>query len=291
MHVPLSLRTHGAQLKPHRPVLHTAPQLPQTPHPDILQAVLQAGQQVGHEARHGPAVQHAPRHALGDQEAVALAEVPRRARVGRGRFGRRLGHGAARLLVFHRVDAAHAPVRFDQLPFVADEVAPGRFGRAGQQPAHHHRRRAQSEALDDVAHVLDPAVGDAGDPEPRREARHVEDGCRLRSTDGHDFLRDASRAGPHADPEPVRAGGDQGGGLRNGHDVSSNHVQIRVLLFDVFDHFDLKDGVALRGVEDDNVETSVRELLESILVFWPRADRGGADELLRMRKLGGERVV
>lgn len=287
VHVALRLRAHGPQLKPHTAIPHLAPQLPQTLDPDVLQTVLQAREQVGNELGHGAPVQHAPRHPLGDEEPVALTEVPGRPGV---RLLRRLRHGAG-LLVLHGVDAAHAPVRLDELALAADKVVARRLRRASKQAPHHHRARAQREALDNVSHVLDPAVGDAGDAEPGGEARHVEDGCGLGSAHGHDFLRYARRAGTHADPEPVDAGGDQGSGLRDGDDVAANHVEIWVLSLYVFDHFDLEDGIALRGIEDDDVETGVCELFQSIFILWSGADGRGADELLRVWELGGERIV
>lgn len=287
VHVALRLRTHGPQLKPHLAILHLPPQLPQTLHPDILQTVLQPREQVRHEFRHGSPVQHAPRHPLSNEEPVALAEVPGRSSVG---LLRRLGHGAG-LLVLHGVDAAHAPVRFDELTLAADKVVSRRLRRAGQQPSHHHRARTQSEALDNVSHVLDPPIGDAGDAELGREAGNVEDGCGLGSAHGHDFLRYARRAGTHADPEPVDAGSDQGSGLCDGDDVASDHVEIWVFFLYVFDHFGLEDGIALRGIEDDDVETGVCELLQSVFILWSGADGGGADELFRVWELGGERVV
>lgn len=276
VHVPLRLRTHGPQLKPHLAILDIPPQLPQTLHPDVLQTVLQAGEQVRHELRHGSPVQHAPRHPLSHEEPVALAEVPGGPGVG---LLRRLGHGAG-LLVLHGVDTAHAPVRLDELTLAANKVVSRRLRRAGQQPSHHHRARTQSETLDNVSHVLDPPVGDAGDAELGREAGHVEDGCGLGSAHGHDFLRYAGRAGTHADSEPVDTGSDQGGGLCDGDDVASDHVETRVFFLDVFDHFDLEDGIALGGVEDDDVETGVCERLQSVFILWSGADGGGADELL-----------
>jgi hypothetical protein len=43
----------------------------------------------------------------------------------------------------------------------------------------------------------------------------------------------------------------------------------------------------LGGVEDDNVETGINELLETELVLWAGTDSSGADELLGLWQLGG----
>jgi hypothetical protein len=74
-------------------------------------------------------------------------------------------------------------------------------------------------------------------------------------------------------------------------DVSANHIKLRVLLLDVLDHFDLVHAVALTAIQDDNVETSIYELLQADLVLWTSADGGRSDELLGVRELRSEREV
>ena len=67
MNIPLRLRTHRPQLKPHFAILDVSSQLSQAFDSDILQTVLQPGQQIRHEFGHRSPVQHAARDALSDK--------------------------------------------------------------------------------------------------------------------------------------------------------------------------------------------------------------------------------
>ena len=142
-----------------------------------------------------------------------------------------------------------------------------------------------------MADILDPAVGDAGDAEARRELGDAVDGGGLRAADGHDLLRDAGAAGAHADAQAVDAGGDEGGRLVPGHDVAADDVEVGVGLFDPLDHGELVLGVALAGVEDDDVEARVDEGGEAGFVGFAGSDGGGGEELFRAGDFGGEGEV
>ena len=142
-----------------------------------------------------------------------------------------------------------------------------------------------------MPHVLDAPIRDAGHAEAGGEAGYVIYGCGLRAPHGHDFLRYARGAGAHPDSEAVSSRGDEVRGLGDGDDVAGYDVEGWVVLFDVFDHVDLEDGVPLAGIQDDDVEAGVCELFQPLLVFGAGADGGGADELFAVRQLRGEWVV
>lgn len=277
MHIPLGLRAHGPQLKPHRPIPHPIPQRRQAARPDILQGMLQARQQIGYEFRNGTAIEHGARNSLRDEQTVAFGEIPRFARVA---LVRALCRHGTRFLVLHRVDAAHTPICLDELALARDEVVAGRFRRSRQETPHHDRRGAQGEALDDVADVLDAAVGDAGDAEAGRELADVVHGRGLWAADGHDLLRDAGAAAAHTDTEAVDARGDEIGGLGYRNDVAADDVEARVLLLDELDHLDLEHAVALAAVQHNNIQPRFRQRLQALAILRAGADRRGADQLL-----------
>ena len=61
--------------------------------------------------------------------------------------------------------------------------------------------------------------------------------------------------------------------------------------FDVLDHLDLEDAVALAAIQDDNVQPCISELPQPIFVLGSSTDCGCTDELLRVWEFGGEGVV
>lgn len=142
-----------------------------------------------------------------------------------------------------------------------------------------------------MAHVLDPAVRYARNAESGGELCYAVHGGSLRSSHGHDFLRDAGGAGAHAYAEAVDACADEGGGLVARHDVAADDLELGEGCFDPADHFVLVHGVALAGVEDDDVQASVYESFETLFIRLPRPDGRGGEELLRAGDFGGEGEV
>ena len=253
-------------------------------HTDVLQRVLDTGDEVGNELVDRATVQNGARNTLSDQDAIFLGEVPRGASVA----GLAAGAG---LLVFHRCNAAHSSVRLDELALVADKVFTRRLGGAGEKTAHHNGGGAHCETLDDMSDVLDTAISDAGHAEASRECGDAPHRGRLGSADGHDFLRDTGAAAAHANSQAIGTGSDEGRRLLSRNDVTADDIDLGNRLLDVLDHLSLEDAVALAAVQDDDVKTSFHEQLQSGLVLFASANRGGADQLLGLGKLGCQRVV
>jgi hypothetical protein len=313
VHVALNLGARSPQLEADSAVLHALVELREAADAGILHRVLKPRGEVGDEPADGsgvvrqspvtriadgikkdeenvvdlPPVSDGTGHTLRNEDAVALGEVPRRSSVLTLAV---VGPGAG-LLVLHGVDAAHAPVRLDQLTLPRHKGSAGRLGRAGQQTAHHDGAGAKGDALDNVSDVLDATVGDARDAVLGGEGADGMDGGRLRTADGHDLLGNAGRAATHADPEAVNTSLDQAGGLLARHDVSADNVELGVRLLDPADHLDLVHAVALGAVEDDNVEAGIDKLGQPGLVLGTGTDGSGADELLAVGGLGREREV
>ena len=74
-------------------------------------------------------------------------------------------------------------------------------------------------------------------------------------------------------------------------DVAGNDFDGWEGRLDILDHLNLKLAIALTAVQDDNIKTSVHQLLQTDLVIGPGADCSGANELLGMWEFGGQRVV
>ena len=142
-----------------------------------------------------------------------------------------------------------------------------------------------------MANVLNTTVGDARNTEASGEGADTVDGGSLGATNGHNLLGDAGRAATHADTETVDTSSDERSGLLTSHDVSANDIEARVVLLDPLDHLDLVHAVTLGAVEDDNIQTSIDEELQSLLVLGAGTNGGSAEELLAIGELGGEGKV
>lgn len=227
---------------------------------------------------------HRARDALGNEDTVTLGEVPG----GTGIAPLAVLAAIAGLLVLHGVDTAHTTVSLDELTLPRDEGGARGLGGTGEETTHHDGGGTKGETLDDVTDVLDTTVGDAGNTVLSGEAADGVDGRGLGTANGHDFLGNTGRATSHANSQTVYTSLDQGGRLFSGDDVSSDDLKLGELLLDPLDHFNLVHAVSLGAVKDDDVETSVDELLKPDFVLGSGADSGGSDELLAIGGLGGE---
>ena len=277
MNVALLLGRVRPLLEPQLAVGHHLLELGDGVGADVLESVLDAAVEVGQELKDGAFVGDRAADTLGYLELVGLVvEVPV--------HGRALG-----VLAVHRLDGAHAAVLL-QPDAVVEEVLAGRLGGAGQQRAHHDRARADAEGLDDVADGLDAAVGDDGHAVARRVLGDLVDGRRLGAAHRHHLLRDADGPGAHAHAQPVGAGLDEVARLRHADHVAGHHLELRVRRLYVLDHLDLVDRVALRGVQDDDVDPGLDQLPQPQLVGLARP-HGGPDEQLLVPVLGGVGVA
>lgn len=224
---------------------------------------------------------------LGNQHAVTLGEVT-------GSTGVALLAvlaTATGLLVLHGINRAHATVRLDQLTLAGDKGSAGRLSGTSQQTTHHDSRGTKGQTLDNVANVLDTTIGNARNTEAGSKAADSVDGSSLRTADGHDLLGNAGRARAHTNTQTINTGSDKSGRLLAGDDVSANHVQVGVSGLDPLDHLNLVHAVALRAVKDNNIQTSINQLLQAVLVLGAGTNGSSANQLLVVGRLGGQREV
>lgn len=127
-----------------------------------------------------------------------------------------------------------------------------------------------------MSHARDATVGDDRYVVLMGVLGYSVNRCGLRASDGHHFLRDADRSTAHAHAQCVGTCVDQALRLRLRDHVASDNLQMRIIALDVFDHFDLVDGIALRRIEDDHVDSGLHEALEPLLVFLSRSNRRAA---------------
>lgn len=253
----------------------------------VLQRVLNTSSKVRHELGDGSSVRNGTRHTLGNKNAVTLGEVASSA----GVTLLAVLAAATGLLVLHGVNAAHATVRFNELALSGNERGTGRLGSTGQQTTHHDGRSTKSQALDDVANVLDTTIGNAGNTEPGGESANGVHAGSLGPADGHDLLSDASTATAHTDTETINASSNERSSLLPGDHVSADHIQAREFLLDPLDHVDLVHAVTLAAVEHNHIKSSIDQLLQADLVLGTRANGSGAEELLGVGELGGKGEV
>jgi len=223
-----------------------------------------------------PPVRNSARDTLGNEDAVTLGEIASSASVAL----LSILAAAGGLLVLHGVDTAHATVGLNELTLAGHERSTGRLGGTGQETAHHDGRGAEGETLDDVANVLDTTIGDAGDAEAGGKSADLEDGGGLGTANSHDLLGNAGATAAHADAETIDTGGNEGGCLFPGNDVTADDLEVGVCLLDPLDHLDLVDAVALTAVQDDDIETSLNEESKAVLIGGTSANGGSAEELL-----------
>jgi hypothetical protein len=160
------------------------------------------------------------------------------------------------------------------------EVLARRLRRAGKEPAHHDRTRAEGERLDDVADVRHASVGDHGDAKAGRKLGDIVYSRGLWAADSHNFLGDTDGPGAHADAKAVRTGSDELRGLLARHDVAGDDLKRGVRRLDPANHVDLENAVPLRAVENDDVQTGVDEKREPLPVR-----RAGTDGCCRVQLL------
>lgn len=230
---------------------------------------------------------HSTRDTLSNQDAVTLREVPSSA----GIALLAVLTTASGLLVLHGVNATHTAVGLDEFALSGNKRGSWGLSSTSQKTTHHDGRSTKSKTLHDVAHILDTTIGNTGHAEPPGKGADVVDRSGLGTADGHYLLGDASRATAHTNTETIDTSSDQASGLLPGHDVSANDVQVRELLLDPLDHLNLIHAVALAAVEDNNIEASIDELLQANLILGTGSNGGGANQLLRVRQLGGEGEV
>src|SRR5690606_5025252 len=204
-----------------------------------------AAHQLVDDGQHAALVGHAAFDAFGHQLVGVVGGILEVA------VGRAVGH---------RAQAAHAAVRLVRTALEQHDFAGGFLG-AGEHAAHHAGEGAGGQRLGDVARVADAAVGDEGHARAFEGLGHVGDGADLgHAHAGHD-ARGADGARADADLHAVGAGFDQRARGGGGGDVAADDLDLGVVLLDPAHALEHAGRVAVRGVDDDDVDAGGHQLL------------------------------
>ena len=285
--VTLSLGAGASHFKAHKSLVDISVEVLETLHTNVLQGVLDTGNQVRNELGDRAAVKHRSSNTLSDKNTVLLREVPGSS----GVAGLAVLGARASLLVLHGSDTSHATVGLDKLTLIADKVFTRGLGGTGKKTTHHDGRGTHGKTLDDVTDILDTTVGNARNTEASSKGRNAAHGECLGTANCHDFLRNASTAATHANSQAIGTSSNQRCSLLSRNNVTANDVDLRVSLFDVLDHLKLEDTVTLATVQDDNVKSGIDKQLKSVLVFFTSANGSSTDQLLGLGKLGCQGIM
>ena len=285
--VTLSLGAGASHFKAHKSLVDISVEVLETLHTNVLQGVLDTGNQVRNELGDRTAVEHRSCNTLSDKNTVLLREVPGSS----GVAGLAVLGARASLLVLHGSNTSHSTVGLDKLTLIADKVFTRGLGGTGKKTTHHDGRGTHGKTLDDVTDILDTTVGNARNTEASSKGRNAAHGECLGTTDRHDFLRNASTAATHANSQAIGTSSDQRRGLLSRHNVTTNDVDLREILFDVLDHRNLEDTVTLATVQDNNIKSGVDKQLKSGLVLFTSTNGSSTDQLLGLGKLGGQGIM
>lgn len=302
----LQLSAGGTDFKSYSAVGNRLVELLQALDASVLHGVLQAGGKIRHKLADRtagivsesfkyhdqridglPSVGYSTRHALSNQDAVTLGEVASSTSVA----SLAVLATSASFLVLHGVNATHSTVSLDQFALSGNKRGTRRLGGTSQKTTHHDGGSSKSKTLHNMTNVLDTAISNARDTESGGKRADAINTGSLRTADSHDFLGNACRTTAHADTQTVNTGSDERSRLLPGHDVAANNVQSGEFLLYPLDHVNLVHAVALAAVEDDNVEASINEQLQAVLVRRTSTNSSGTDKLLRVGQLGSEREV
>ena len=148
--------------------------------------------------------------------------------------------------------------------------------------------RTGRDGLGDVARIADAAIGDERDAGPLEGLGDVRDGRDLRHADTADDPRRADRARTDADLDAVDAGLDERPRRLGRGDVATDDLDVGVVLLDPGDLIEDTLRVAMRRIDDDDVDAGLDEGRGALI--GGRADRG-ADTQTAVFVLAGLRLV
>src|SRR5581483_3938587 len=181
----------------------------------------------------------------------------------------------------HGAERAHAAVLLEALALDEDHV-PRRLVRTGERRPEHDRVGPGGDRLGDVSRVANSTVGDQRHAGRRAGARTLVDGGDLGHTDAGDDPGSANRAGPHARLDAVDSRIDQRLRRVGGRDVAGDQLGV-VAGPEPLCHLDDAARVAVRSVEDENVDAGRDQRVRAIERVRSDADRGSdAEPALRV---------
>src|SRR5690349_6338712 len=183
----------------------------------------------------------------------------------------------------HGAEGAHAAIGFVGAALEELDLARGLRG-AGKKRAEHHPMGAGGDRLCDVARVADAAIGDERDAAAVEGLGDVLDGRDLRYANAGDDARCADGARPDADLHAVGAVVDERLGTVAGADIIADYLDARVARLDPLHAVEHTLGVAVRGVDDQHIDTGFDQGHDALVGAFADADRR-ADAQLAVRVL------
>src|SRR3954454_13188469 len=212
----------------------------------VAHRLAQPADELVDDRRNGALVRDAPFDPLG-HELLDVLDVALEVTVARG---------AARA---HRAERAHPAVLLEPLALLQHDISRA-LVRPGEQRARHDGIGAGGDRLRDVAGRGHAAVGDDGN---RGRAGALVDRRDLRDPDAGDDASRADRAWTYACLDCVSAGGDQGLRGFGGRHVPGDHLDVPLRLH-ALDHLRHRRRMAVRGVDDEDVDARIHERAGSI---------------------------
>ena len=158
----------------------------------------------------------------------------------------------------HGGDRTHAAIALVGPPLVEEDLA-GRLVGAGEQRADHGDRGAGGDRLGQIAGKLDAAVGDRRHVRRRAGFDAFHDRRQLGHADACHHPRRADRARPDADFHGVGPGVDQGFRAVGRRDIAGDQLGGVAQPPDPLDRRQDAFGMAVRGIDDENVHASVEQ--------------------------------
>ena len=174
----------------------------------------------------------------------------------------------------HRADRAHAAVIFVAAALVEEHLARALVG-AGEQRAEHRAIGAGGDRLGEVAGKLDAAIGDHRHAVLAAFLDGIDDRGELRHADPGDHAGRADRARPDADLDRVGAGLDQRPRALGGRDVADDDLGVVRHPADLVDRFEHPRRMAVRGVDDHDVDPGGEQRLGPLELLAAGAGGGG----------------
>jgi hypothetical protein len=138
-----------------------------------------------------------------------------------------------------------------------------------KKPSHYDSARAKGEYLDNVPHVANTTIRDHRNTKLGRKLSNSEHSRGLWPTNSHNFLGDTNGITSYVNAEGICPCGNEVGSLFTGNNVACNNFEIGERLLDPLDHVDLKNGITLRRIKDDNIKASLDKEPETVAYCGP----------------------
>ena len=152
--------------------------------------------------------------------------------------------------------------------------------------------RSGGDRLGDIAGITDTAVRDQRHTGLGQRLGYIRHRRDLRHTDAGDHTRGADRTGADAHLDAVRAAVDQRLGRRRSRDVAADDLRLRVVALYPFHAREHAPGMAMGGIDDDDVHAGFDQRLGTLFGALANADRRADPQpaetvLAGIRMLGG----